>query len=683
MHFVIGEQPFYRLEDALLHSAITCIKGIGEQRAKAFKRLGVNTVIELLYFMPRDYLDYSQLSMVDSLACGERCALRLRVLNEPKNVFVSGRMQMLVLSAEDETGQIQVVWYNQPYRKSLLRKGCKYIFCGQVDNNRINRLINPIVCSELPGILPIYPLTKGLTQGRIRAAVKSAADAYLEELNESLPNSIIEKYELMDLRQAIYALHFPQTFGKLEVSRKRLAFEDLFAYFLAVNAFKEKRKSQKGISFKIHETIEEFEKKLPFNLTKAQRRVLLELEADLKGFVPMNRLIQGDVGSGKTVLALYALKVAASSGYQAAFMAPTEILAKQHFDSIKNILGTEACLLSGSMKKSERDAAYSYIETGRVKIIVGTHALIQPGLKFLNLGLVITDEQHRFGVRQRAQLVSKSNTVPDVLIMSATPIPRTLSMLLYGDLELSMLDELPPGRLPIKTHIISKNKRAAMYEFIYQQLLKDMQAYVVCPLIVYSERFNVKNAIEVFNELVDRFPNLSIGLLHGSMSTYDKAAIAASFRRGEIKMLVSTTVVEVGLDVPSATIMVVENAEQFGLAQLHQLRGRVGRGKAQSFCFLVCEEGSKTQNERLQIMVQTSDGFEIAERDLELRGPGEFLGTRQHGLSELSATSYASMSVLLEAKTAAAEFINSCSADEIKRFNARLKKFYNFEIAKN
>ncbi len=667
----------------MIQSSITCIKGIGEQRAKAFKRLGISTVLELLHFMPRDYLDYSKLSMVNSLTCGARSALRLRITNDPKQVFISRNFQMVIISAEDGTGQLQIIWYNQPYRKMQVQKGFEYIFCGQVDNNNARRLINPAVCHELPGILPLYPLTKGLTQGCIRIAIKRALHEYLPKLGESLPEFIVEKYKLLGLKQAVYSLHLPQSFAALEAAKKRLSFEDLLIYFLAVDSLKEQRLSQKGLTFKVVESIEIFEKMLPFTLTKAQRRVLKEIEADLKASRPMNRLIQGDVGSGKTVLALYALKAAACSGYQAAFMAPTEILAKQHFDLIKRFLGPGVCLLSGSMKKSEREAVYALIQSGQVNVIIGTHALIQPGLEFSNLGLVITDEQHRFGVRQRAEIANKSNAAPDVLIMSATPIPRTLSMLLYGDLELSILDELPPGRLPIKTHLVSNEKRAAMYGFIQQQLLKGMQAYVVCPLIEYSDMLNAKSVSEVFNELRDWLPGFSIGLLHGSMGAKEKDKIAASFRQGEIDLLISTTVIEVGIDVQSATIMVVENAERFGLAQLHQLRGRVGRGIVQSFCFLVCGKEGEPPNVRLLIMAKTNNGFEIAQRDLELRGPGEFLGTRQHGLNELSAACFANMDVLIEAKTAADELQSFSKLEEIQHLYARINKFQDSGTANN
>ncbi len=672
----------------MLDQPVASLKGIGANRAAAFLKLSVRTLRDLLFLMPREYQDYSVLREAGSLEHGELAALRLTVVQEPQLLRPSRGMQLVTLGAQDVTGRrLQVVWFNQPYRKNQTHAGETKVFCGRADKSRGLKLLNPTVMEEPPGILPVYPLAQGLTQYQVRDAVERALQLALKYVQETLPEEFRAQYDLCGLRQALCDLHFPKGTQALAAARRRLSFEDMLYYLLAIALLKQERRGREGIAFETMGVREALEKQLPFPLTGAQARVLGEIQADMQSAKPMNRLIQGDVGSGKTVLAFYALQVAAQNGCQGALMVPTEILAQQHFALLEKLFGDSVCLLRGGMKKSERDRAYARVETGEAKVVVGTHALLQAGLAFHKLGLVVTDEQHRFGVRQRAKIANKSEKTPDVLIMSATPIPRTLAMMLYGDLDLSVLDELPPGRRPVMTRLVPESRRIDMYRFVRQQALSGRQAYVVCPLVEHSDMAEVKSAQEVFEELSGLFPDLRIALLHGRMAAAKKEAAIEAFRKGELDMLVSTTVVEVGVDVQNATVMVIESADRFGLAQLHQLRGRVGRGAAQSFCFLLNDSQVETANKRLEIMVQTNDGFRIAQRDLELRGPGEFLGTRQHGVDELQAAHMAAnMDILLEAQHAAEELTKAGETLGTAPIFARAGEIYRLrmrEIANN
>lgn len=506
-------------------------------------------------------------------------------------------------------------------------------------------------------------------------------------MEETLPEDFRAQHGLCGIRQALCDVHFPKDMPSLSAARRRLSFEDMLYYLLAIALLKRERLGREGIAFDTSGVREDFIENLPFPPTGAQARVLKEIEEDMARERPMNRLVQGDVGSGKTILAFYALKVAVNSGYQGALMAPTEILAQQHYAHLQGLFGDSVCILRGGMKTKEREQIYERIRAGDAMVVVGTHALLQSGLEFHKLGVVITDEQHRFGVRQRAQIANKGEKMPDVLIMSATPIPRTLAMILYGDLDLSVLDELPPGRRPIMTRVVPDEKRIDMYGFIKKQSMAGTQAYVVCPLVEHSDTMEVKSAQEVFEELASMLPELRIALLHGRMASAKKEAAIEAFRTGELQVLVSTTVVEVGVDVPNATVMVIENADRFGLAQLHQLRGRVGRGAEQSFCFLLGGSMGETAERRLEIMTKTNDGFLIAQRDLELRGPGEFLGTRQHGMDELHAAQMAAdMDVLFEAQRAAQTLIDEGETLGNAQIFARAWELYRLrmrEIANN
>lgn len=671
----------------MLQESVATLKGVGASRAAAFERLSIRTLGDLLYFMPREYQDFSALREAGALEHGELAAVRLTIVQEPRLLRPTRGLQIVTATAQDETGRLQLVWYNQPYRKNQIRAGQTSVFCGRADRSRGLKLVNPTVMDEPPGILPVYPLVQGLSQYQVRDAVEKALRRTEGAITDTLPSSFRVQYGLTGLSEAICDVHFPKDMTSLSEARRRLSFEDMLYYLLAIGLLKRERLGRAGIAYNTTGIRDIFIEGLPFPLTGAQGRVLEEIEGDMGRERPMNRLVQGDVGSGKTVLAFYALTVAAKNGYQGALMAPTEILALQHYAHLKESFGDLVCLLRGGMGKRERDSIYARVQSGEALVVVGTHALLQSGLVFNRLGLVITDEQHRFGVRQRAQIANKSETMPDVLIMSATPIPRTLAMLLYGDLDLSVLDELPPGRRPVMTRLVPEERRADMYEFLQKQAQEGRQAYVVCPLVEHSDAVEVKSAQEVYEELAGLLPDLTVALLHGRMAAAKKEQIIEAFRRGELQVLVSTTVVEVGVDVPNATVMVIEDANRFGLAQLHQLRGRVGRGASQSFCFLLGDTTGEVAAKRLEIMTKTNDGFLIAQRDLELRGPGEFLGTRQHGVDELHAAQIATnMDVLFEAQRAARSLMEDGETLENAPIFARAWELYRMrmrEIANN
>ncbi len=618
----------------MLNDKITSIKGIGPRRAELFGKLGLTSLYELLYFLPRSYKDYSRISSVEECSHGDDAALFLMVDAEPKLARIRRGLDILSVSAHDGSGKIRLTWYNQSYRKAQLSEGMKIYACGRIDSSRGKKMINPALFDAIPGILPVYSLVHGINQRLMREAVKAAIKACKGELEDMLPVCIRKQNSLPALEEAICELHFPHDMDSLHLARRRLAFEDMLVFQLMTKFLKERRGKCRGVAFQSY-AIKDFLSNIPFEPTKAQARVMAEIADDMSSDRPMNRLIQGDVGSGKTIPAMYAMAIAVHSGYQAVLLAPTEILSRQHYGILKALFGERAVILHGGMKKSEREAAYSAIATGEALAIVGTHALLQESLSFYRLGLVIADEQHRFGVQQRAKL--KGEGSPDMLIMSATPIPRTLTLLLYGDLDLSVLDELPPGRKPVTTRFVPDEKRGKMYDFIVEQLRLGRQAYVVCPLVEPSEELeDAVSAIELYNELRKKLP-VRVALLHGQMKSVDKQAAIESFRAGNTDILVSTTVIEVGVDVPNASVMAIENADRFGLAQLHQLRGRVGRGSEASYCFLLSRSKAETAKERLSILTQTQNGFEIAQKDLSMRGPGELLGQRQHGVSELKA----------------------------------------------
>ena len=666
-----------------LTDSITDLKGIGPRKAEAFGKLGLFSMHDVLYHFPRKYRDYSNTSCIMGAKHGDYVALELKLKSDPKLARVRRGLDITTARAFDQSGEITLAWYNQPYRmKAVVAGECVYA-CGRVDRMHGVKMINPSIYRELPGILPVYPVCAGLSQKLLRDTVKAALEGCSEGIEESLPASMRQKYGLIGLYDALRGLHFPGNMEEIKAARQRLAFEDtlMFSLTLSMMQYSLPKREQ---PLKLEGTMSSFIKLLPFEPTNAQLKAMEEIRRNLAGERLMNRLLQGDVGSGKTAVALYAMYAAMENGKQAALMAPTEILAAQHYTTLCKIFGAEnVAYLKGGMKKAEREAELARIADGTAKAVTGTHALLQGDVEFHDLGMVITDEQHRFGVKQRATIGAKGSAA-DVLIMSATPIPRTLAMILYGDLSVSCIDELPPGRKPVAT----EHKRQDMYKFIEEQAKAGQQAYIVCPLVEGSDSMDdVQSAVELYEELKKRL-SVPVGLLHGQMSNAAKEKAAEAFRRGETGVLVATTVIEVGVDVPNATIMAIENADRFGLAQLHQLRGRVGRGDKRSYCFLLSGDSSEAAQQRLSTLVKTNSGFEIAETDLMMRGPGEFLGKKQHGISEFAAASLAmDISVMKEAKDAAEEILSDRQAMAeasplIHRAWSRLEAM-NGEIARN
>lgn len=623
-------------------SELTKIKGIGPGRMKHFARLGLFSLQDLVAFIPRSYLDYSKPVKIADAEDGEPAVIEPLFIGPAKTFRAKSGLTVTTVSIGDESGNITATWFNQPYISRTVPNEPGGYALGTVDKRNGARLLRASFSKELPGIIPVYPLTGGLTQNVVRSAVKSALDICLDRIEETLPTEIMEEYGLIPLKTAIKCVHFPKNTEELAKARRRLAFEDAAVLTIVLEKLRQNRKAQKGISFHTAGILDEYLKLLPFEPTPAQFSVMNEIALDMASDQPMSRLIQGDVGSGKTALALYAMFIAAKNGAQSVLMAPTEILAEQHFALLKRFFGDRAAILKGHMSAPVKREVLKGIADGSIIAVTGTHALIEGKVEFKRLGVVITDEQHRFGVRQRAEIGRKAES-PDTLIMSATPIPRTLSLILYGDLDISLVKGMPPGRKPVITRLVPREKRIAMYRYIEERIKKEhTQAYVVCPMIEENEDLErVRSAEALYDELK---ANLSVraALVHGRLKSADKDALMDAFRNGEIDILVSTTVIEVGVDVPNACTMVIESAERFGLAQLHQLRGRVGRGQLQSECYLLTESGSKTALSRLKLLTETNDGFKIAEKDLEARGPGELIGMRQHGISEFGAAALAS-----------------------------------------
>lgn len=630
------------------------IRGVGQKRAQQLEKLGVHSIDALLSDYPRDYLDYASAKSVGMLEDGMVCAVQVRILAQPA-FFRKGGMSVLSARAADETGTLMLKWFNQPYRRTQIHVGETVYACGRVQKKSGLSMLNPSLSEKLPGILPVYATVKGVPQRTIREAVFSALQSAWDGIGETLPPEIVRRCGLCTRQLALRQIHFPSSMELLRIARRRVQFEQALFYLLSVEHQKAQRARSIGISFETRGEIARYLERLPFTPTKAQMRVMHELAADMSAATPMNRLLQGDVGSGKTAVALFALFVAVANGYQSVLLAPTEILAQQHDEQARALFGDGAVILTGGMKKAERDAALARIAGGEAKCIVGTHALFAQSVRFQKLGLVVTDEQHRFGVQQRAAIQDKG-VRPDVLVMSATPIPRTLSLLLYGDLDVSVIDGMPPGRKPIKTALIEPTRRADLYRYVGQQAAQGVQTYVVCPLIEESETLDVPSVQQIFKELTRVLPTVRVAMLHGRMKEAEKQSAIDSFRAGCAQVLVTTTVIEVGVHVESACIMVVEGADRFGLSQLHQLRGRVGRGAKQAYCFLLTDNDAETARQRLDVLVHTTDGFEIAQRDLELRGPGDFIGTRQHGEGQLAVlTQAADMQLVAEAAAVAKE----------------------------
>lgn len=655
---------------------VQSVRGIGPTMGNRLAKIGVQTVGQLIHYYPRNHLNYSECTRIKDLKVGELATIwgnvhRVECFSPPRNK----RMTILGVTIKDNTGTIKVSWFYQGINYYLKKQykdrfpvGAPVLMSGQVKYDKYSKkktLDKPEaeILGDTPlenhqslnvgRIVPIYPLIEGIQLKWLRKAIKTAIDTYYSRIQDPIPESIRLEHQLLEFKVALKEFHFPTDEHLLDEARKRLVFEELFWPQLSMLYQRKQREIyQESLPFKpAGKLIKQFRKELPFTLTGAQERVYREISQDLAGSAPMSRLVQGDVGSGKTVVGVLALLMAIESGYQGALMAPTEILAEQHFHKLSQWLipmGIQVELLIGSQRVKARREALAHIASGAAKVVVGTHALIQEGVEYQNLGLAIIDEQHRFGVKQRTALKEKGLN-PEVLTMTATPIPRTLALSLYGDLDISTIDELPPGRKPIKTNLIKGSKRKQLWNLMRTEMEAGHQCYIVYPLVEESEKLELKAATVEYLKYKDEiFPDYRVGLLHGKMKGKDKEQIMRQFANHELDILVATTVIEVGVDVPNASVMVIEHAERFGLAQLHQLRGRVGRGADKSYCILLSDKLSEIAQERMEIFTQTNDGFIIAEQDLRLRGPGEFMGTRQSGLPDMLLTNLAKDTSILE-----------------------------------
>lgn len=668
---------------SLFAKPVTELKGVGSKRAELFQRLGAPTVGALLRLYPRAYEDWSNPYTVLQAPLDVPCAVSATVESIGAPIFThSGVMLTRVRTADEESFPLELIFFNNQYIQNLLSSDTCYVFYGKVTLNHGKRqMVSPVFAKEgqCSGLRPIYPQTKGLSSRIIESAVKEAMQLLPDVMRDPIPQEIRQQYSLSELRYALENIHQPENTESMEVARRRLAFEELLVLQLGLLAMKGRTREKSG--FVVQQScLEDFWKLLPFSPTGAQKRAAEDAVKDMQSSWQMNRLIQGDVGSGKTAVAAACCHTVIQNGMQAVLMAPTDILAHQHYDLLTTIMEPAAIhvgLLTGSLKAKEKERIKASILDGSVQLLVGTHALLTPDVQFQNLGLVITDEQHRFGVNQRTALAEKSKGT-HVLVMSATPIPRTLALMIYGDLDISIIDELPPGRQEIETFCIDSAKRARALRFLQKHVHEGRQAYVICPTIdAGNDKASVTQYAQYLQEVL---PDCRIGELHGRMKAKEKDEIMGEFSTGKIDILVSTTVVEVGVDVPNAVDMLVENAEQYGLSQLHQLRGRVGRGKYQSYCILITDAQNEDARARMEVMCETANGFTIAERDLKLRGPGDFFGQRQHGLPELKiADMNNDFEVLQNAQSVAKEMLAADSlleAPEHRGLRAEVRQLF-------
>ncbi|EGT3797597.1 ATP-dependent DNA helicase RecG [Clostridioides difficile] len=628
-----------------LYKDVQYVKGIGPKKADKLNKLGIFTLKDLLYYFPRQFEDRNNLKKIAQLEDGEKVTIKA-VISSINTFSPKEGMTLTKIDVKDETGSAKLVFFNKSYIKNTFRPGDSILVFGKVKKKFNNLELTSCELEYLTNspkntcrFMPVYQLTYGVTNKEIMSIIRTVLEDKELIIQEYMPQRIIEKYRLCSIDFAVRNIHSPSSKESLKIALYRIVFEELLILQLGLFVFKSGRNKEDGIKFKTSKDLKKIISALPFKLTKAQNRALDEIIQDMNLEKIMNRLVQGDVGSGKTVVALLALANCVLNGYQGALMAPTEILAGQHYISLTESLkdfGINVGLLIGSLTKKQKDTVLEQIKNNEIDILIGTHALIEDKVEFNNIGLVITDEQHRFGVMQRSKLSLKGAN-PDILVMTATPIPRTLALILYGDLDISIIDELPPGRQPIETIAIEKSKRDRAYNnLVRREVESGRQVYIVCPLVEESEAIEAKSAVELVEELrAEYFHDLRLGLLHGKMKSSEKDEVMRLFKDKEIDILVSTTVIEVGVNVPNATLMIIENAERFGLAQLHQLRGRVGRGSHKSYCVLIYDSKTDVCRQRMAIMEETNDGFKISEKDLEIRGPGEFFGTRQHGLPEL------------------------------------------------
>ena len=638
--------------------SITQLSRIGSKRQSAFLKLGAATVGDLLTLYPRSYIDYTSPVLIASAPEDEPCVIRGTVLRKLAPARIRSSMTVFKLIVSDGISEMTVTIYNSKYLFESLYVGEEYLLYGKVTGGGRRRdMSSPLIINALSQdrILPVYPLTEGLTQSVVRGCVKEALQR-TGDPSEIIPQEIRQRYGVCACRFALESIHFPKDMRSAQIARERLIFEELYMLSLGMRLLKTRMRER--TSYIINDTdINDLEKRLPFSMTGAQKRSITECAKDMQSGVPMNRLLQGDVGSGKTVVAAACAYLAAKSGFQTALMAPTEILAAQHYKTLSELLeplGIKVSLLTGSMTEKQKSQIRELIDSGECTVAIGTHALFQKSVSFRTLGLVITDEQHRFGVNQRAELAQKGRS-PHRLVMSATPIPRTLALMIFGDMDISVLDELPKGRLPIKTYGVTGKKRESMFGFVHKELLCGRQCYIVCPMIDESE-MQLRSVKKYAHDVAERFKDMRVGLLHGKMPADEKESVMLDFKEHRLDILVSTTVVEVGVDVPNASVMIVENADRFGLSQLHQLRGRVGRGEYQSYCILMTDNMTPDCLKRLETLARTNDGFKISEEDLKMRGPGEFFGQRQHGLPKLKIASLANdVDVMRSAQQAAEE----------------------------
>lgn len=629
-----------------MNSPVTALKGIGEKKKEILARLGIDTVRDLLSHFPRKYIDKRK---VTEIGCLEEGMVTVRVVIK-KAVVEYRTKQGMILSrctGEDGTGKLDFVWYNNRFVKNYIHPGEEYVFYGKVkkysgrytmeypeyEGDRENGSLNML------RIVPEYPLTNGLTQKELRKWIHAALEEVGGHLQDLFPEKVRKSAGLAEYNFAMKSLHEPDEDFHLEEAIRRFKFEELFMLFSGIEHLKKEMPDRKeGISFPFHEETKLLKENLPFSLTSAQNRAFEDIMADMQSPLNMNRLLQGDVGSGKTIIAALAMYNCVRSGYQSVMIVPTEILCHQHYESLNTVYEGQGIVmekLTGSMKKKEKAMVLERLQRGEIHILLSTHAVLEENVLFHRLGLAITDEQHRFGVRQRMALGSKGVN-PDLLVMSATPIPRTLTLILYGDLDVSVINELPPGRQSIDTLLIDSTKVERMYGFVKKEIAAGHQAYFVCPLVEENETLELKSAVKHYETLRDEvFPELSVGLIHGKMKGKEKEAIMSAYEKGQVDILVSTTVIEVGVNVPNATIMVIENAERFGMAQIHQLRGRIGRGTAKSYCIMISDSKGENAMDRLKFLTESQNGFEVAEKDLSTRGGGEILGLRQHGLPDL------------------------------------------------
>lgn len=664
---------------------ISEIKGVGDTIAKKLHLLGIKNLEDLIYFFPRKYEDFSQVRQISELRPGQ-VSIKAKILSA-NGRYVRRGMHITEAIASDKSGSVKLVWFNQPYRAKAIKPSCEYFISGNYEISRGRfSLMNPSaeLASDFPinsaRIVPIYKETKGLKSSQIRKILASIKDE-INIIDETLPEFIVAKHKLMPKNAALLRIHFPESSQDLIESKKRLAYDEIFSLVLTALINKNENIRMKSSIVKFDENvIKNFLDTLPYKLTNAQRKVSWQVFQDLERPYPANRLVEGDVGSGKTIVAVMTCLLATENGFQAAIMAPTEILARQHAENIAELLkplglDSQICLLLGSMKPSQKSKAHLSIESGQARLVIGTHSLIAEKVKMKNLAVVVIDEQHRFGVEQRKQLLKKAGHLPHLISMTATPIPRSLALTVYGELDVSVIDEMPPGRKPPITEIISPNSKKQLYTQLDKQIDSGRQMFVVCPLISESETLNYLSAEEVYNELSSSiFKHRRVALIHGKLKTDEKSEIMARFTKGKIDILVSTTVIEVGVNIPNASVMLIEGVERFGLAQIHQLRGRIGRGKHQGYCYLMMSD-SKPPSPRIKALVQMHDGFKLAELDLEIRGPGAVYGIAQHGILDLRLADISDTRLVASARNSAQDFLDkNLSLDDYPYLKSEVHK---------